>query len=61
MGSAESFSLGGSTPEVPSKFAFDDSISLGGSSLTERLVLAGITQPDLLAVDFGLNSDFVGV
>lgn len=61
VGDAESFTLGESTSLVNQKIAFDDSISLRGSSPKERIVIPGITQPDLFAADFGWNSSGVDV
>jgi len=56
VGSAESFTLGEETPKNTKQITGDDSlISLGGSTPTQRVILDGITQPDLFA---GVNPTF---
>lgn len=62
VGSAESFTLGEEAPNRHTSVPrFDDSlISLGGSTPTQRVILDGITQPDLFAgVNPSLNSSII--
>jgi len=61
VGSAESFTLGEETTKSTKQITRDESlISLGGSTPTQRVILDGITQPDLFAgVNPTLNTSII--
>lgn len=63
VGNRESFTLGQTTPDTSIPLVVSDTLSLGASTPTSRVVLESLTQPDIFSADFasGFNAASVAI